>query len=550
MLGSPAARRGLNALVLVLALAGPARVVADTAQLHNTTGLAYYYQGKDSQAYEEFVKALELDPSQAAPHFNLGRLFERQAKFREALEQYRQALELDPAMEEALRAVERLQGQPAPAPGFPAQQTPAATDADLAKLAGDIETAWKKGDKAAARTRLADSLATHPDAVPLLMLQSLFDEQAGNIAGALASMQKARTVSPASPDVSTRLSLLLYRAGLFDQASEEAERALTLNPALALPHRVLGLIMLSKQKPVEAHAYFTEAVRLDPKDDISKAQIEKLAKQLGLLHYNSGLFYFQQQDWAKAKEELTQALAEGNLSPEQSALAQQYLVIAEFSAARVSQQIQKLQETRRAEQTGRIDKRLLYPEVETSPTIWPKGRYVEYSGYIVATSAEGNGSEILVTRNPNEILFRESGGGSGEFDQSYRTNTDMTNWFRVVTPKPLPIDPRVRATSRIRVQGQLGEPDFARNPYNLSYSRRKLPTVQATYLEIQRELRVVRRTQLDRDADELGRDSSTRRNPLRTRNPTPEIDTAQGLSGPLKIDYLQLPVPRRRLVGG
>ncbi|MBI3892225.1 MAG: tetratricopeptide repeat protein [Candidatus Wallbacteria bacterium] len=536
-------------LALACLLFAATATLADTAQLHNNTGLAYYYQGKDSQAYDEFVKSLELDPTQASPHFNLGRLFERQAKFREAVEQYRQALELDPSMEEALRAVERLQGQAPPASGVPQAASPA-SEAESAKLAAEIEAAWKKGDKAAARTRLTESLASSPSAIPLLLLQSQLEEQGGNIAGALASIQKARAVAPSSPDVSTRLSLLLYRAGLFDQASEESERALTLNPALALPHRVLGLIMLSKQKPVEAHAYFTEAVRLDPKDEISQAQVSKLAKQLGLLHYNNGLFFFQQQEWAKAKEELQQAMAEGNLSPEQSALAQQYLVIAEFSAARVAQQIAKLQEARKNEQSGRIDKRLQFPEIESSPSIWPKGRHVEFSGYIVATSAEGNGSLILMTRNANEILFRESGGGSGEFDQSFRSNTEMNNWLRILTPRPLPIDSRIRPTSRIRVEGELGISEFARNPYNLSFSKRPLPTVQATYLEIQREQREIRRTQLNRDADDLGRDSSTRRNPLRTTVPTPFIDTAPGLSGPLKIDYLQMPPPRRRIAGG
>ncbi|MBI4872816.1 MAG: tetratricopeptide repeat protein [Candidatus Riflebacteria bacterium] len=541
--------RCLLAAALVTLLVAPAVALADTAGLHNNAGLAFYYQGKDLQAYEEFVKSLELDPSQASPHYNLGRLLERQGKFNEALGQYRQALELDPAMEEALRAVERLQGQPAPAPGFPATTAPAASEEDQKKLAGELRAAFKAGDKAAARQRLQESLASHPEAVPVLLLAAEVDEQEGNIASAVSMLQKARAVSPASSEVATRLALLQYRAGLFDQATVEAERALDLNPSLPVPYRILGLVMLSKQKPVEANAYFLEAVRLDPKDEISKAQVGKLGRQLGLIHYNNGLFYFQEQDWAKAKEELEQALAGGNLTPEQSALAQQYLVIADFSAARVAQQIAKLQADRRNEAAGRVSKRITFPEAETSPNVWKQGSYVEYRGYIVATSSSGSGSEILVTREPNEILFREGAGGSGEFDQSFRTNTEMTNWFSIQTPRRLPVDARIRPTSRVRVQGQLGEPKFARNPYNLTFSKRPLPTIHATYLEIQREQREVRRSALSQQSDEEGRDSASRRNPLRTRFPTPEIDTSPGLSGPLKIDYLQYPPPKRRLTG-
>jgi hypothetical protein len=50
-------------------------------------------------------------------------------------------------------------------------------------------------------------------------------------------------------------------------------------------------------------------------------------------------------------------------------------------------------------------------------------------------------------------------------------------------------------------------------------------------------------------SDVEGRDSSTRRNPLRTRIPTPDVDTSPGMSGPLKIDYLQRSPPKRRAPG-
>lgn len=536
----------LLALAATLLPAPP--VLADSSALHTNTGLAYYYQGKDSLAYDEFVKALELDPTQAQPHYNLGRLFERQGKFNEALTQYREALELDPALEEALRAVERLQGQPAPAPGFPsaaAEQTPE----DLTKLAQELEAAWKKGDRDAARRRLKEALTGAPNAAPLLTLQAQIDEQLGNIAGAVSAMQRARTAAPTSAEIATKLALLQYRAGLFDQASLEAERALDLNPSLPVPYRILGLVMLSKQKPVEANAYFLEASRLDPKDEISKAQVAKLGRQLGLIHYNNGLFYFQQQDWPRAKEELEQAIAGGNLTPEQSALAQQYLVIADFSSARVAQQIKQLQAARATEAAGRIAKRVTFNEAASSPTVWEPGTYVEYVGYIVSTASSPPGSEIVVTRNPNEIVFRETGSGSGEFDQSFRSNSEMVNWFTIQTPKPLPIDSRVRPTSRVRVQGTLGEPKFIRNPYNFTFSKRPCPIVKATYIEINREQREVRRTSLARISEQEGRDSSTLRNPLRTRFPTPEVDTPPGSSGPLKIDYLQMPAPKRRLPG-
>ncbi len=529
------------ALALLFFSASP--LLAESAQLHNNAGLAYYYQGRDDLAYDEFVRALEKDASLASPRYNLGRLFERQGRFDEALEQYRDALQLDPTMIEALRAVERLQGEDTPEPSVSSVSSGRTPDSELAKEAAAIQRSYDGGDKKAARKRLARLLRANPDSLPLLLLKATFDERRGNISGAIRALQLAGKVSPNSADIALRQAQLLYRAGLFDQAVQEADRASGLNPALAAPYRILGLVSLTKQKPVEANAYFLEATRLDPNDTVSRAQVMKLSKQLGLLHYNAGLYYFQQQDWARSKDELEQAIALGNLAPEQSALAQQYLVIAEFSAARVAEQIGKLQSDRRNEQIGRISKQVRYPEVETSPNIWKQGRHVAYEGFVVsAQPTRDGGSEILVTRNETEFLIGErEAGGNGRFDQSFRSNTEMENWFRVVTPTKLPNDPRIRPTSRIRVEGQLGRPKTVRNPYNRGFSRRPLPTVEATYLEIRREQRLERRASISLQRDVRGRDSSTQRNPLRSSFPTPRVDTAPGLAGPLKIDYLALP---------
>lgn len=82
--------------------------LATTAQIHNTAGLAYFYQGKYAQAFEEFLAAVKKDPNNIVAHFNLGRIFERQGKYRDAFVQYQRTLSLDPAHDQARQGYKRL----------------------------------------------------------------------------------------------------------------------------------------------------------------------------------------------------------------------------------------------------------------------------------------------------------------------------------------------------------------------------------------------------------------------------------------------------------
>ena len=79
-----------------------------TPQIHNTTGLAYFYQGKYAQAFEEFLSAARKDPNNVVAHFNLGRIFERQGKYKDAFVQYQRTLSLDPSHDQARIGYQKL----------------------------------------------------------------------------------------------------------------------------------------------------------------------------------------------------------------------------------------------------------------------------------------------------------------------------------------------------------------------------------------------------------------------------------------------------------
>jgi predicted Zn-dependent protease len=80
------------------------------------------------------------------------------------------------------------------------------------------ETLLVAGDADGARTRLTEAVTTHGDDERLLELLAGASEQSGDVAGAIAAIENARTRLPASPLLRRRLCALYATAGRWDDA--------------------------------------------------------------------------------------------------------------------------------------------------------------------------------------------------------------------------------------------------------------------------------------------------------------------------------------------
>lgn len=533
----------MRGLVAVFALTvGAAQLRADSAELHNTTGLAFFYQNKDNEAFAEFVAALQKDPSFAQPHFNLGRLFERQKRYEEAARQYKDALQLDPTLAAAKEGLERMNTALA-ARGKPTAGASAAPLVGLSPAAQQqqldaVKALIGQGDSNEARRRLELLLGSDPNNVEVLRN---LGEMALNRADWLQAIQlygRLKVVEPGVPDHSWKLASVYLRIDRLTEGQREIERAIQLRPTESEYFQVLGQIHERAGRQSEAYTAYNEAARLNPSNRGALGRATELSNKLGLYYYNAGVFFFQQQAWGKARDNLKKALEKGNLNPEQAAIAQQYLIIAEFSLAKVGEQIKAIQEERAFVEKGQVQRRILVPEAEGLPNSSPAGSYVDFIGWIVSHKENAGTSEILATRNFREVENREHRIRDGEDNEGgFRSNARMAEWFLVVTPRPLPNDPRVAPSSRIRVRGKLGKSTFLRNPYNFVYSQRPQPTVSADYVEIVRERRNTQNfEEFDRGNRQFAGEIERRVDKSR---PRPPVNTPPGLSGPLKIDFLR-----------
>jgi hypothetical protein len=212
---------------------------------------------------------------------------------------------------------------------------------------------------------------------------------------------------------------------------------------------LLGRIQLIRRNLSEAQVAFAEASRLDPDSLEARALADRLARKLGTVYYAQGLEAFHSKAWIQARELLEKALAQERLGPEHSAIAQQYVVISRFAEARVRQEIAQIQAKRALADQAFTARSISLHDATHYPASHGPGNFVEFQGWVVERSDDpGSGAtELIVASRRSAYLSR--------------ANFESAAWFAVVTPRPIPDDPRVGAGSVIQVQGRLIDPSSA-----------------------------------------------------------------------------------------
>jgi len=553
-------------VALAILVFSPGQAWSTEPRMHNMAGMAYLYSGKDREAFNEFVSSLKIDPNQAQPRFQLGRIFEKQRKYDLAIKQYQAALAIDPEFPGAADAARRL--------GFyvgPRSKDPVAPDEVVAlqdygrQLAGiQALIAQKRWDEAL--SVVSSLVGKRPTDGTLHLLAGQIHDGRRDLIRAVESYRNAKKYLPHSAALASALASDLYAQGSFAEADQEAREALAIDPRNERLFRLLGQIALARRDKPEAYRYLSEAARLNPQDGRLKSKADDLASELRVGHFNAGMYYFDQaQNWQRAKEEFVAALKYESLSPEDSSQAQVRLMLAEFNLSEVRKKIAEIQKEKAAREFGYLDKTLSFDEVTRSPTRWKEGRQVDFKGWIVSVENRPAGADLVVTTDQNDRFTTDEGDQRGRRLDSvevvtgytgpnkggythllrstgagFRANAEMSRWFTCRTPKSLPSDPRIRPNSQIRVLGKLQEPTFIQNIYSRTFSRYPQPVIFATQIEISREARITEPIQ--RGETRVGSGVAGGRQGFdRSGYPAhPFVDTPPGVAGPLKIDFLTM----------
>ena len=222
---------GLAAAAVVAVVARvPMKVTQD--ETYANVGSMLVRAGRATDSIPVLLKAVAVDPSYAAPHFNLGLAYRDTGQPQAALAELETAVRLRPD-------------------DAPAQST----------LGVMLQAA---GRSAEAIEHLRESARLAPSSVEAHTNLGLALMEAGQPNEAVAEHQRAVALAPNDPKPHNNLAGALQQAGDVQQAIVEYQKALSLRPDYAEAHANLALALGSIGDREGAFQHFREAVRLQP----------------------------------------------------------------------------------------------------------------------------------------------------------------------------------------------------------------------------------------------------------------------------------------------
>jgi tetratricopeptide (TPR) repeat protein len=223
---------------------------------HNNLGNALARQGKLKQARDQYVEALQINPTFPRAHNNLANVLARQGKSEEAIAHYTKALEIKPK--------------------FP-------------KAHNNLGNALaRQGKNQEAIAHYTKALQLKPDFAGAYNNLGNVLEGQGRIKEAVFHFSRALELKPDFVEAHFNLGNALARQGKMDQAQAHFIRALELKPTFAEAHNSLGVILARKGRLDEAIDQFIEALRLKPDFRQARVNLEIATQEMGKTVEDSG----------------------------------------------------------------------------------------------------------------------------------------------------------------------------------------------------------------------------------------------------------------------
>jgi tetratricopeptide (TPR) repeat protein len=274
------------------------------AEAMNLLGVVRAQQGQQKDAEMLFRNALDIKPTLASAHANLGLLYFQEGKPEQSIDQYEAALKADPSLQEARTGMVGVAEQQALA----------------ARKEGDLEKSL--GILIRARKALPEQPRLLYDFGVLAIQMKLYEDGS-------QALEQSLKLEPDQPDTIYALA----RARLEEERMADAERLmreyLTLRPQDPTAHYGLGRVLSIELKTDAARVEFERSIELQPEqtesyyelgqleldarhDENAQKLFEKViarnSKHGGALT-GEGIVAYRRKDYAKAEEYLSGAVA-------------------------------------------------------------------------------------------------------------------------------------------------------------------------------------------------------------------------------------------------
>lgn len=228
-----AANRAVNIPEFVnIPLDGLEKINPEAMQIYRYSNLAFEFMEKNQlpEAIEQWRRALDIAPDNAAAHFSLAVSLSGINREREAVEEYRKACDLDPHHAGWFNHL--------------------AVSLALTRNPDAAVESWQK------------SLALEPSNAEVKMQMGAVLVEQGKVQDGLEHLQKAAEVAPEVADTHNALGWELAKAGRLGDAVEELQNAVTLGPSSAGYYLNLGYVLGLRGESVQAVTALEKAAEL------------------------------------------------------------------------------------------------------------------------------------------------------------------------------------------------------------------------------------------------------------------------------------------------
>jgi tetratricopeptide (TPR) repeat protein len=250
------------------------------ASVWEASGEAAYGCGRFDEAIADFRRALELNPTVALTHVNLGTVLNNRGRPDEAIAECRKALEYDPRCATAhfnLGLAMRDRGR-------------------IDEAIGHLKEASKIDPQLAAAYNALGNIL----------------EKQGRIDQAMENLHKALEVDPNFMSAHNNLGSCLRSRGRAQEAIVEFEKALEIDPKSVAPHYNLAITLVDQGRVDEAIAHYQATLAIDPRFFLAYNDLGIVLCRQG--RFNEAIPLFQKAmeikpDYAAARDNLAKARA-------------------------------------------------------------------------------------------------------------------------------------------------------------------------------------------------------------------------------------------------